>query len=55
MQELAALAERANEARLRVDTPAERVSGGNRETGVRVDVLEVELWERVRGALEAAS
>jgi hypothetical protein len=45
--ELAALRERANEARLRVGTPAERIAGGNRASGVSVDAAAVELWDRV--------
>jgi hypothetical protein len=45
--ELAALRERANEARLRVGTDRERISGGNRESGVSVDAAAVEVWERV--------
>ena len=46
--ELAALRERANEARLRVGTPRERISGGNRESGVSVDAAAVELWAAVQ-------
>jgi hypothetical protein len=49
--ELAALRERANEARLRVGTPAERISGGNRESGVSVDAAAVALWDRVSAVM----
>lgn len=45
--ELAALRERANEARLRVATGNERISGGNHKSGVSLDAAAVELWERV--------
>ena len=46
--ELAALGERASEARLRVGTPRERISGGNRQSGVSVDAAAVELWAAVQ-------
>jgi len=45
--ELAALGEGATEARLRVGTPRERISGGNRESGVSVDAAAVALWDAV--------
>jgi hypothetical protein len=52
--ELAALRERANEAKLRVGTPRERVSGGSLRYGgcavVSVDRRAVELFEAVRTA-----
>ena len=50
-EELAALRERANEARLRIGTTGERISGGGREHGVSMDVRAVELWEAVERAL----
>jgi hypothetical protein len=52
-EELAALREEANEARLRVGTDAERISGGGRNTpgAVSMDAQAVELWERVEAAL----
>ena len=46
--ELAALRERATEARLRIGTPRERISGGNRQSGVSVDAAAVELWAAVQ-------
>lgn len=51
--ELAALRERANEARLRIGTDRERVSGGSLKTpgAYSVDGREVELWEAVEAAL----
>jgi hypothetical protein len=49
--ELAALEERANEARLRVGTGRELLSGGNAKSGVSLDAAAVALWERVREAL----
>jgi hypothetical protein len=51
-EELAALGEEANEARLRVGTDDEQISGGGRNTprAVSVDVRAVELWERVEAA-----
>ena len=51
--ELAALHEKANEARLRVGTMSERISGGWREHGVSMDQRDVDLWdavERARGS-----
>ena len=51
--ELAALRERANEARLRIGTDSERISGGWRENGVSMDVRAVELFEAVLAAGEA--
>ena len=48
--ELAALRERANEAKLRIGTPRERVSGGGVPHGVSVDVRDVELFEAVTAA-----
>jgi hypothetical protein len=52
--ELAALREQANEARLRMGTRAERISGGWRDMAgaVLVDAEAVDLWERVEAALE---
>jgi hypothetical protein len=50
-EELAALREQANEAKLRIGTPAERISGGNSETGISVDRQCVELFQRVEAAL----
>jgi hypothetical protein len=53
--EVAALEERANEARLRVGTPRERVSGGALGgSGVSVDARAVELWDAVRAASRIA-
>lgn len=54
-EELAALQEDANEARLRVGTDAEHISGGWRNTpgAVSMDAQAVELWERVEAVLEA--
>jgi hypothetical protein len=49
-EEFAALREAANEARPRIGTTSERISGGNRETGVSLDVRAVELWDAVREA-----
>jgi hypothetical protein len=54
-EELAKLRERANEARLRVGTPHERVSGGAlglSPEAYSVDAQAVELWERVEAALK---
>jgi len=54
-EELAALQEKANEARLRVGTDAERISGGGRENGVSMDQRAVDLWDAVeRARLRAA-
>jgi hypothetical protein len=53
--ELAALAEQANEAQLRVGTPHEQISGGNRETGISMDAQAVELWEAVDAAMKRSS
>ncbi len=50
-RELAALREAANEARLRIGTDSERISGGNREHGVSLDVRAVKLWETVERTL----
>jgi hypothetical protein len=50
--ELATLRERANEAKLRVGTDAERISGGGREHGVSLDQQAVELWKTVEAALK---
>ena len=59
-EEVAALREKAIGAGLRVDTPAEHISGGNMIDGVpstdftySVDQRTVDLWERVGVALEA--
>jgi hypothetical protein len=49
--ELAALDEQANEARLRIGTDSERLSGGGREYGVSMDQRDVDLWEAVERAL----
>jgi hypothetical protein len=53
--ELAALRERATEARLRIDTGRERVSGGNLGSpgAVSLDRRAVELFERVEEALRS--
>jgi len=48
--EFAGLYERATEARMRVGTDRERISGGNRESGVSLDAAAVELWEAVQHA-----
>ena len=48
--ELEALRERANEAKLRIGTPRERISGGGLPHGVSVDVRAVELFEDVTAA-----
>lgn len=50
--ELVALREAADEARPRVGTAAERISGGGRDCpgAVSLDVRAVELWERVEAA-----
>jgi hypothetical protein len=45
-EELARLRERANEARLRIGTGRERISGD-----ISVDAQAVELWERVSAAV----
>jgi hypothetical protein len=47
--ELAALEEAANEARMRVGTPREHISGSG-STAVSMDREAVELWDAVRGA-----
>jgi hypothetical protein len=53
--ELAALEERANEARMRVGTPRERMSGGALGgSGMSVDARAVELWHAVRAASRIA-
>jgi hypothetical protein len=51
--ELAALHEAATEARLRIGTDSEKISGGWRQTpgAVSMDARDVELWERVEAAL----
>jgi hypothetical protein len=49
-EELAALGEQANEARLRVGTDSERISGGWRQYGVSIDQRDVDLWEAVERA-----
>ena len=46
--ELAAPAERAHEASLRVGTPRDQISGGDRETGVSMDAAVVTLSDAVR-------
>jgi hypothetical protein len=51
--ELVALQERANEASLRVGTPAEHISAFRLPNEYRPDQEAVELWEAVQGALEA--
>lgn len=55
VEEVAALREEANEARLRIGTDAEHIAGGWRTTpgAVSMDACAVELWERVEAALEA--
>jgi hypothetical protein len=52
-EQLAALREGATEAKLRVGTAEERISGGGRNTpgAVSMDAQDVELWERVEAAL----
>jgi hypothetical protein len=52
--ELAALREKGNEAKLRIDTGRERVSGGSLKYGSRavsLDQRDVELFEAVRAAI----
>jgi hypothetical protein len=55
-EELAALPEDANEARLRIGTDAERIFGGWRNTpgAGSMDAQAVELWERVEAVLRVA-
>jgi hypothetical protein len=50
-EELAALREEANEAKLRIGSDAEHISGGWRKHGVSLDAQAIELWEAVRGAV----
>lgn len=52
--ELAALREEANEARLRIGTDSERISGGWRKHGVSMDQHDVDLWEAVERARRRA-
>jgi hypothetical protein len=49
--ELAALREEANEARLRVGTDSERISGGWRKYGISLDQRAVELWEALQSVV----
>jgi hypothetical protein len=51
--ELAALSEEANEAKLRIGTDSERISGGWRKYGVSLDQQTVDLWEAVESAMAA--
>ena len=51
-EEVAAIREAANEARLRVGTDAERISDGWRKYGVSLDQQAVELWEDVHAAIK---
>jgi hypothetical protein len=51
--ELAALREEVNEARLRIGTDSERTSGGWRKHGVSLDQQTVDLWEAVESAMAA--
>ena len=53
-EELSALEEDANVARLRVGTHAERISSGCRGAprSVSMDQLAVDLWENVRAAMK---
>lgn len=55
-KEIAAIAEKANEAKLRVDTDGERISGGNRDTpGAGFPDREaVELYEAVTAAIKTS-
>jgi hypothetical protein len=50
-EELAALREEANEARLRIGTESERISGGWRKYGVSLDQQAVDLWETVESTV----
>lgn len=52
-EDLAALREDANEAKLRVGTDSERISGGWRKHGVSLDQQAVELWETVESTVGA--
>jgi hypothetical protein len=52
-EELAALREEANEAKLRIDTNSERISGGWAKYGVSLDQQAVDLWEAVESTLGA--
>ena len=56
-EEIAAIAEKANEARLRIDTDGERISGGNRDTpGAGFPDREaVELYEAVTAATKTGA
>jgi hypothetical protein len=52
--ELAALREQANEAKLRIGTGSERISGGWRKYGISMDQQDVDLWEAVCAAQGAS-
>ena len=52
--ELAALREGANEAKLRIGTDSERISGGLRKHGTSVDQRAADLWEAVRAARDGS-
>ena len=52
--ELAAIREQANEARLRIGTDRELISGGSRNHGVSLDAAAVELWEPVSAVTRTA-
>ena len=54
-EEVAAIREAANEARLRVGTHAAHISDGWRKYGVSLDQQAVELWEDVHAAIKTTA